>query len=112
MFLPIASAKVSVDVEHTPDTILPGDKVDYTVTLSNKGAYDVKVREIVLYTKLNVEPDSISDVGTIPTGSTYDFPFTVQAKQAGSYSIEMHVRTENETVKRLILVNVENKQPD
>ncbi len=111
MVLPVASAKVSVDVEHTPDTILPGDTVDYTVTLSNKGAFDVKVREIVLYTSLDVEPDSVSDVGTIPTGSSYDFPFTVKAKQTGSYSIEMHVRTQNETVKRLILVNIENIQP-
>ncbi|MFO7967720.1 MAG: hypothetical protein R6U44_08995 [Archaeoglobaceae archaeon] len=112
IILPIASAKVSIDVEHSPDTILPGDEVDYTVTLSNKGAYDVKVKEITLYTRLDVDPDSVSNVGTIPTTSSYDFPFTVEAEKAGSYTIEMHVRTQNETIKRLIPFNVENKQPN
>lgn len=109
--LPVASAKVSIDVEHSPDTILPGDTVDYTVTLRNKGAYDVKVKEITLYTRLDVNPDSVNDIGTIPTTSSYEFPFTVEAEKAGSYTIEMHIRTQNETVKRLIPVNVENKQP-
>lgn len=112
IILPVASAKVSVDVEHTPETILPGDIVDYTVTLSNKGTSDVKVKEITLYTDLDVEPESVSDVGTITTGSSYVFPFTVEAEKAGSHTIKMHTRTQNETFKRLILVNVENKQPD
>lgn len=112
IILPVASAKVSIDVEHTPDTILPGDTVDYTVNLNNKGASDVKVKEITLYTRLDVNPNSVSDIGTISTGSSYVFPFTVEAEKAGSHTIEMHVRTENETVKRLISVNVENKQPN
>lgn len=111
MILPIASAKVSVNVEHAPETILPGDTADYTATLNNQGTEEVKVKTVTLYTDLDVEPDSVSHVGTIPSGSSYVFPFTVEAEKAGSHIIEMHIRTQKETIKRLILVNVEDKQP-
>jgi len=111
--LPVSSAKVTVSVSHTPSTILPGDDTEYTLTITNDGAQEVKINSIRLIADgIEVDPSSFSNVGTIAAQSSIHVPFIVRAKNEGTYKVDVHVFTANETVKRPILVNVENKLPD
>jgi|Deesub1362B_J571_1020462.scaffolds.fasta_scaffold00206_59 uncharacterized repeat protein (TIGR01451 family) len=111
--IPLSSAKVTIDVQHTPSTILPGDVVEYTLTLKNEGTQDVRVSSLNLVSDgVKVNPKSISNIGTIAKQSSVDIPFTVEAIKKGTFSIDVHIYTENESLKRLILVNVEDKLPD
>lgn len=110
--LPVSSAKVTVSISHTPSTILPGDEVEYTMIITNYGQ-EVKINSIRLVAEgVKVEPASFSNVGTIAAHSSIQVQFVVKTKNEGIHTIEIYIFTANETVKRLILVNVENKLPD
>lgn len=118
LIIPLSSAKVTVDVQYTPSTILPGDTVEYTLTLKNEGTQDIKVNSITIFsTNIDINPVSISSIGTLPAQSSYKLPFTARAEEPGTYSINVRVYMEDTlkqsyTTNQLIIMNVENKLPD
>ncbi|ADB57746.1 COG1361 family protein [Archaeoglobus profundus] len=106
-----ASAQI-VKIEITPQTLLPNDVADCKLTFTAQ--HDTYVSGITLIspTEVQVTPSSISGVGWISTGYTYEFPFTIKAKESGTYTLTAYVHTLNGTIKQSITIRVLDRMPE
>jgi len=122
LFLPIlvtlvtliapASAQLTASVDLTPSILLPGDTASGILTLTNKGTASIKVTGVTFFSDLKVEPKSVSSIGYIPSGGSYELPFRIYANEEGLYSVEARIYTTNGTLNQLILVDVRDLTPE
>jgi len=59
-----------------------------------------------------VTPSSISGVGWLSVGQSYEFPFTIKAKESGIYTLTIYINTLNGTIKQSLTIRVVNRMLD
>ncbi len=97
-------------VEINPEILFPGDVADGRLYLTV--AKDEEVQSISFIAKgIEITPKMVTEIGKISAGSTYELPFTVKAKEAGIFPIEVKVTTKNDTKKQIFKIIVEKTQP-
>lgn len=109
-----ASAQVIVSkIEMSPSILLPNDVADCKLTIT---AYtSTQINGIIFFTPsgIKIEPSSVSRIGLIPAGSSYELPFTLKAeKEEGIHTVYIHIYTSNGTIKQVMNVRVDNSTPE
>ncbi len=105
--IPLASAQV-VKVDIYPSTLLPNDVADCKLTISLP--QPTYVSGITFYhpSSIEIQPDSISSVGLI---QSYELPFTIKAKESGTFTVEVIINTVNGSIRQAFVVRVEDRMP-
>ena len=106
-----ASAQI-VKFEMTPQTLLPNDIADCKLTFTAQQTTYVSGITIFHPAEIQVTPSSISGVGWLSVGQSYEFPFTIKAKESGIYTLTIYINTFNGTIKQSLTIRVVNRMPD
>jgi len=109
--IPLTSAQI-VKVEMNPETLLPNDVAYCKIIFTPQRDTYVSGISIFSPSGIDVEPSSVSSVGKISAGSSYEFPFTIKAEKSGIYTLTAHINTLNGTVKQSIVVRVLDIMPE
>ncbi len=108
-----ASAQVIVSkIEMSPSILLPNDVADCKLTIT---AYtSTKINGIIFFTPsgIKIEPSSVSRIGLIPAGSSYELPFTLKAEKEGIHTVYIHIYTSNGTIIQVMNVRAEDMMPE
>ena len=106
-----ASAQI-VKVEITPQTLLPNDVADCKLTFTAQQTTYVSGITIFHPMEVQVNPSSFSGIGWLSAGSSYEFPFTIKAKESGIYTLTIYINTLNGTIKQSLTIRVVRDMPD
>jgi len=105
------SAQV-VKVEVNPQTLLPNDVADCKLVFTAQQTTYVSGIIIFHPQEVQVVPSSFSGIGWISSGESYEFPFTIKAKESGIYVLTIYINTLNGTIKQSLTVRVLDRMPD
>ncbi len=105
------SAQV-VKVEVSPQILLPNDVADCKLTFTAQENTYVSGITVFHPSEVQVNPSSISGVGWLSAGQSYEFPFTIKAEKSGIYTLTIYVNTLNGTIKQSLTVRVVNEMPE
>ncbi len=97
-----------VKIEMNPQTLLPND-VAYCklIFTAQQNTYVTGISLLTPYA-IEAKPSSISGVGLLTAGSSYEFPFTIKAKESGIFQITAIINTLNGSIKQTFVVRVLN----
>jgi len=112
LITPISSSQLTVNVQISPSTLLPGDVADCVLTITNPTTKQIKVTGIdFIPSGIRVSPNSISEIGILSAGSSHEIPFAITTENPGRHTVEAKIYTTNGTISRLIMLNVEDRSP-
>ncbi len=109
LLLLIAKAQAQIAVEMNPKILLPGDVADCKLVITTHKPMLVSGIAFFAPRSIKIEPQSVS-VGKIE--SSYVLPFTLKAEKAGTYTVNVLVRTLNDSIRQVIIVRVEDLKPE
>ena len=101
-----------VKVEIDPQTLLPNDVAECKLTFTAQENTYISGITIHSPSEVQVIPSSISGIGWLSAGSSYEFPFTIKAKESGIYTLTVYINTLNGTIKQSITIRVLDQMPD
>lgn len=112
LIIPICSSQLTANIQISPSTLLPGDVADCVMTIKNPTLKEIKVTGIdFISSGVKVSPTSVPEIGIVSAGSSHEVPFSITTEKSGRYTIEAKIYTTNGTISRLIMVNVEDRNP-
>jgi len=106
-----ASAQI-VKVEINPQILLPNDVADCKLTFTAQQNTYVSGITIFHPIEVQVNPSSFSGIGWLSAGQSYEFPFTIKAKESGVYTLTIYINTLNGTIKQSLTIRVIRDMPD
>ncbi len=106
-----ASAQI-VKFEMTPQTLLPNDIAECKLIFTAQQTTYVSGITIYYPSEVQVIPSSVSGIGWVASGSSYEFPFTIKAKESGIYTLTIYINTLNGSIKQSVTIRVLDRMPD
>ncbi len=111
ILIQIASAQ-TIQVEMNPKVLLPGDVAECKLTINVQKRTYVEGITFFAPHEIEVMPGSVSSIGWLEEGSSYELPFLLKAKESGIYTVRVYVNTINGTLKGVVYVRVESRLPE
>ena len=110
--IPATAQVVVSEIQLDPPVLLPGDEADGILKIV--ASEDTSINSVVFFAPsgIKIEPSIVSSIGQLKSGSTYELPFTVKAKESGKYTVDIRIGTSNGSVKQLMTVRVEDRMPE